>query len=544
MSIIYFVLMLGGLIFFHEFGHFLIARLFGVRVLEFSIGFGPKIGAFERGHTTYRIGLLPLGGYVKMLGADPLNDAAEEVAPPDSFARKPLWQRSLIVLAGPVFNFILPLPIFFLLFLSEGLVPPATIGTMAPDGVAARAGLMPGDAVRSIDGDEIHGWWQLERAVSGSGGKPLTLGVERDGAALPPITITPDVVTDIIAPELGLTRDVGRIQIELGYRRPVVMVAPGSAAAAAGLQSWDEIVAIGSTPVDRYTSVLKTLAGLTEPTPLRVLRRVPMAGMNAEVAEFETRQALTVSFTLKAGDGTVGLSSSEFVIADVAPDSAAAKAGLAAGDEIIAIDGMKKSSWGVLLNEIRSRPGERCTLTVRRHGEDRAVQLTFDVREEKGEFNTDSKEVVIGLSQRSGYAAPEPVENQSRLSFAAIRTWTETTRVFALTAASLAGLFTGKLGIKSMGGPIFIYEVASRTDSEGWNYFFTVMAWLSISLGLINLVPIPVLDGGHLLLFLMEGIRRRPLSLRTRQIAFYIGFSFIAVLMVLVFRNDIMRAYF
>lgn len=543
MSPIYFVLMLGGLIFFHEFGHFIIARLFGVRVLEFSIGFGPKIGSFQRGDTVYRIGLLPLGGYVKMLGADPLSDNPDEVLPADSFAQKALWQRALIVLAGPVFNFILPFFIFFFLFASQAQVAPPVLGTLQPDGVAERAGLRPGDRIVEIDGSPIRGWWELERVVSSNAGQALSVTVSRDGGRQLVVSLTPESVTDVVAPELGLTRTVGRIQIELGYRRPFILVSPGSAAAASGLESWDEIVAIGGAPVDRYESVMTSLESLTAPTTLTVLRRAPLAEPEASWFDLESQQARTITFTPKAGDGLLGLRSAEFAIYDVVPGSPEEKAGLTRGDEIVAIDGAKKSSWGVLMADIRGFPGGERALTVARDGVTRTVKVTFEERTVKGEFNTDDAQVLVGMSHCSGYALPEPIPNDARIAYAISKTGSETARVFGLTLASLTGLFTGQVALKQMGGPIFIYEVASRTREEGWTYFFTVMAWLSISLGLINLVPIPVLDGGHLLLFLLEGLRRKPLSMRTRQIAFYIGFSFIAVLMVLVFRNDIMRSF-
>ena len=146
--------MLGGLVFFHEFGHFIVARLCGVTVLEFSIGFGPQIGSFERWGTTWRIGALPFGGYVKMLGHDPMGDP-DDYQMPGSFATKSLWQRSLVVLAGPVFNLILPFFIFFFLFSSQAQIDPALVGAVQPDGVAAKAGIKPGDKIVDIDGDSI-----------------------------------------------------------------------------------------------------------------------------------------------------------------------------------------------------------------------------------------------------------------------------------------------------------------------------------------------------------------------------------------------------
>ena len=542
MSLIYFALLLGPLIFFHEFGHFIVARMFKVTVLEFSIGFGPKLGAFVRNGTVYRIGALPLGGYVKMLGADPMEDIPADQEP-GSFASKPLYQRSLIVLAGPVFNFILPLFVFFFLFLSQSQVSPAILGTLQPDGVAARAGLLPGDVIKSINGEEVGGWWELHDLIGGNGGESISMVVERDGEDLPAINLTPQMMTETISPELGLTKEVGRIQIEIAYRKPIIAVTPGSAAAVAGLESWDHILSIDGEAQHRWEYTLRRLQKSKKPMRVTVLRESALPTADGAATFDLATYSPPIELTLdpSAGDGTLGLGSAEFVIYDVTPGSAEARAGLERGDEVISLDGRRLSSWGLLGHEISNKPGDERTLKVRRAGVERDVRVTFEVRDKKGEFNTEMETVIMGMVNQSAYDAPDPVTNNRRIGYALYQTWTRTGSVFIMTAASLAGLFTGQVGLKQMGGPIFIYEVAAKTGEAGWTYFFTVMVWLSISLGLINLVPIPLLDGGHLLFFAIEAIKRGPVSLRTRQVASYIGFSFIILLMLLVFRNDIGR---
>ena len=545
-DLFWFSLLLGGLIFFHEFGHFIVARIFGVRVLEFSIGFGPKVGAFKRGDTVYRIGILPLGGYVKMLGADPMEEVEEEPEE-GSFASKPLWQRSLVVLAGPVFNLILPLFVFFFFFLSTETVNPAVLGTLQPNGVADRAGMVSGDIIRSIDGEPIDAWWQLQHTVSQGAGQDMEVVVERGGVALPAISLQPKSITDVIIPELNLSREVGRIQIEMAYTKPVVVVGQGSAAAASGLESWDEIVAVDGEPVNRWEHVRRRLSEARGPLRLTVLREEALTELGDADGAYELATVglpLEVVFDPEAGDATLGLRNAEFVIFDVTPGSPEAEAGLKRGDEIIGLNGGGLSSWGFFLSRIAAHPEWTHLVQYRRDGEDFDVQIRFERREVQGEFNTKMNTTIFGIVNRSARAVPDPIPNTHRLHFALHNAWYRTKHVFEITAASLLGLFTGQVGMEQMGGPIFIWQVASRTRDAGAAYFFQVMVWLSISLGLINLVPIPLLDGGHLLFFLIEAIKRGPVSLRTRQIAAYIGFSAIILLMLLVFRNDIMRVWF
>ena len=544
MPLVYFILLLGPLIFFHEFGHFIVARLFKVRVLEFSIGFGPKIGAFQRGDTVYRIGILPLGGYVKMLGADPMEEVQPEQEA-DSFAAKPLWQRTLIVLAGPVFNLILPIIVFFFVFAAQGQVMPAVVGTLQPDGVADTAGLEPGDVIKSINGEEIEGWWELEDLVGNAAGEQLEAVLERDGEVLPAITLTPERTVETILPELGLEREVGRIQIEASYRRPIVVVDPGGAAAASGLRSWDRIIAVDGEPAERWEYTLRRLQRATQPVRLLLLRDVPMEGASERFGAFEFGSLALAEVTLEpgAGDGTLGLRSAELVVYDVTPGSPEEAAGLRRGDEIVSLNGSRLSSWTLFSRRVTSHPDWTHVVTYARDGVESTVGIEFERRQVKGEFNTDMETTIFGVVNRTAHDRPAPITNTKRISYAMHQSWHQTASIFRVTLASLVGLFTGKVGMEQMGGPIFILEVASRTSDAGWGYFFQVMVWLSISLGLINLIPIPLLDGGHLMFFLIEAIKRGPVSLRTRQIAAYVGFSMIILLMLLVTKNDIGRSW-
>lgn len=546
-DILYFILLLGPLIFFHEFGHYIVARACKVTVLEFSIGFGPTITAIQRGETVWRIAWLPLGGYVKMLGADPMEEVPQE-AEEGSFASKPLWQRTAIVAAGPVFNLILPLFVFFAVFVAQDQVNPAQVGTLQPDGVAYEAGIREGDIIKSIDGEAVEGWWELTELIGSSPGEEISIVVERNGVELPAKKVTPHTATETVAPELGLTRVVGRIQIEIAFRKPIVYVHQGTAAWESGLRPWDRILSLGGVKAERWDRVEFELKAAQGPVELVVLREKPLTGVRdgLDAFVFSTVDApKTITYDPSKGNGTLGLDSAEFYLRDVTPGSPEAVAGLLRGDKITALNGRRMSSWGFFKGLVRAEPDREIELAFERGGvAQEPVKLTFERRNQKGEFNTDVTLTIFGIGNHSAYGLPDPVPNTKRMSFATFQAWSQTKEIFWLTAKSLTGLFTGKVGMEQMGGPIFIFEVAAKAGEEGWYYFFRVLCWLSISLGLINLVPIPLLDGGHLLFFAIEGIKRSPVSLRTRQIAAYIGFSMIILLMLVVMRNDIGRAFF
>jgi regulator of sigma E protease len=273
------------------------------------------------------------------------------------------------------------------------------------------------------------------------------------------------------------------------------------------------------------------------------IREAPLEGVDPGLTSV-TLGTIEAPKTIALGPSRgadLGLGSAELFTYTVVEGSNEFEAGLRRGDEVRAIDGHRLMSWRMLRQSVLDEPEKEHTLTVRRDGKTRDVTLTFEQRSQKSEFNTTQKQVIFGMVNRSAYGVPGTEASQSRFYYALYTSWTRTKEVFVLTAASLVGLFTGKVGMDQMGGPIFIYEVASKTQEHGWSYFFRIMVWLSISLGLINLLPIPVLDGGNLVLLTIEGIKRSPVSLRTRQIATYIGLAMIIMLMVLVFKNDISR---
>ncbi|MEY3014968.1 MAG: family peptidase, partial [Pseudomonadota bacterium] len=259
MFVVHFLLLLVPLVLFHELGHFLVARWMGVRVLSFSIGFGPVVAAWTRDGTEYAIRALPLGGFVRMLGDDPAGGDDEGPPPPDSFAAKPVWRRSLIVAAGPIANLLLPIAILFGgSMLVDGEVVSSRIGTVLPGGPADTAGMRSGDRVLRIDGEAIGDFMDLKRVVSARPGKRVPVELERDGEAKT-LWLTPEVRRDMRLPEIGVIDTVGRIQVLPDAQAAIVQVRPDGPAFAAGLRSGDRVLSVDGKPTRRLWEVTAAL---------------------------------------------------------------------------------------------------------------------------------------------------------------------------------------------------------------------------------------------------------------------------------------------
>ncbi len=343
------IVVLGVLIFFHEFGHFLMARLLGVRVLKFSLGFGPKLIGYKRGHTEYCLSAIPLGGYVKLLGENPGESLSPEEIP-YSFSHRPLKDRALIVLAGPLANFVLAWFFFVLVFVFQGKpIYLPVVGKVLPDSPAAQAGLKPGDLILAIDGRPISSWQELNAMIKKSAGRPLRLTIKRGEKEII-VTVTPEL------------REV------------------------------------------------KNIFGETIKTPLIGI----MAAGKAKFIKTNPAKALIEAFFM-----------------------------------------------------------------------------------------------VLAMIK--------------------------------LTLVSIAKLIERVLPLSTLGGPIFIAKLAGEQAQAGLWPLVSFMAVLSVNLGVLNLLPIPMLDGGHLLLYAIEGLRGRPIPEKTKELVMKVGLAILIVLMMVVFYNDILR---
>ncbi|NGZ98524.1 MAG: RIP metalloprotease RseP, partial [Nitrospira sp. WS110] len=441
----WFLVVLGVLVAFHELGHFLAARWVGVKVLKFSIGFGPKIFGRQIGETEYLVSAVPLGGYVKLFG----EDETEATTPDDrrrSFSHQGLWGKVLIVAAGPGFNFILAY-LIFAGWLSTGsplFVPTfrdlsADVEALVPGSPASVAGMEVGDRVVSVNGKEISTKTELLDLVSRSNGQPISLEVRREGH-------------------------------------------------------------------------LKTLTA----TPVR---------MTGE--EVSTEEPLY----------TIGVEEMPALVTSVLHGSPASMAGLQPGDRVVAIEGQTIYSWSQMTTHVREHPETPLKFEVVREG--LRTTLTVTPASEKLTVNGQTSEVgKIGISGPGrSLMRSENVAEAVYQGLEATWGWTE------LTAIGLYKMVVGDISSKNIGGPLTIANISGEAASQGASSVVFLIAILSINLGVLNLLPIPILDGGHLLFFLIEGILRKPLGERQREVAQQVGLVLLVGVMIFAFWNDLERIF-
>jgi regulator of sigma E protease len=546
-AIFYFLVLVGVLIFVHEMGHYLVARLFKVKVLSFAIGFGPRAFGFKRGEEDWVVRWLPIGGYVQMLGADPTDKIPEELQN-QSFQSKPLWQRALIILAGPLFNLILPIPIFFGVMLAthDKDLPPVVgqILTGAPaDGVLER-----GDEVVAVDGDPVRYWDQLVDRISASPEVALTLTVQRGDKQID-LTVTPQ--RQVLRDELELSqRDIGRIGIVPSqYRSVIGLTDPQGLAALAGLKTFDEIVAVDGKPVQTYVELEQALHKSasqqpTKPIQLIVLREEPLQTDMGLIGVQDARIInLPPPTVLSTGAVTWGMDAAEMFISQVDPGSPADQAKLQRGDQVVSMDGKKFNNFFSMSDQLSKAWDSPHTLQIVRDGQPLEATIQLQKVTVIGEFKEERPVISAGFYHDSRRVQP-PLRDLTfgdRFSYASRKSVTTTIDASALLVVALYRMAEGEMSRKSLGGPIMIGQMASKAGDAGFEYFLQMMAYISINLGIINLLPIPVLDGGHLMLFGIEAIKRGPLSLRTRQIASFAGMSIVVFLMLYAFKNDLER---
>lgn len=572
MFVVHFLLLLVPLVLFHELGHFLVARWMGVRVLSFSIGFGPVVAAWNKDGTEYAIRALPLGGFVRMLGDDPTGGDDDGPPAPDSFAAKPVWRRSLIVAAGPIANLLLPIAILFGgSMISDGQVVSSRIGTVLPGGPADQAGLRSGDRVLAIDDEPTPTFMDLRRVVTARPGKRVTAVVERDGKQ-ETLWLEPEARRDMRLPEIGVIDTVGRIQVLPDGQAAIVQVRPDGPAFAAGLRSGERIIEVDGKATRRSWELQAALiAAKGRDVTLRVApprHEAPLdeAAIKAHDGELHDLAAARDVHLRAAPMMELGLEPAQRVVGYLEADSPAVSAGLRVGDEVLAIDGDPVGSFlsvherlrkrfddaraddaarglegDVLLAHIRAGLGDPYMLTIRRAEAAAARELQVPLAVAVVLDATGRPKLRFGAGPMQRYEAPELIDNPAPLTYAAHQTADEMQEALRVTLLTVAGLFRGHVPVKEVGGPIFMAQLASRTADLGWGYFFKLMVWLSINLAILNLLPIPIADGGHLFFLAIEAVRREPVSLRTRMVAAYVGMTFLGLLFVVVMKNDVQR---
>jgi regulator of sigma E protease len=427
-TLLSFLFVLGVLIFIHELGHFAVAKLLGIRVEKFSLGFPPKLISKRIGETEYCLSWVPLGGYVRLAGDNP---EEELTGSPREFLSRPRWQRGLVIIAGPAMNYLFAILVVWLILSITGIgTYPAVIGGVE-DGSAARSmGLKIEDRVTAVNGHPVSTWDEIFEALPEEGGR-ITMEIQR----------------------AGQTRKLS-----------------------------------GDLPPD--------ISGRSDPLGISPL------------------------FTTEVGE--------------VEKNGPAYRAGIRSGDVIEAVNGIEVTRWSQMARLIQARPDSSITMRWR-HGEeihhDTLTTRSMEVPGEDGEMISAG---YVGITSKiilKGIGPFQAARESVRWTF---QTTGEIVRF-------ITGLFTGQVSARMVGGPIFIAQVAGQTARQGFTVLVYFMAMLSVNLALINILPIPVLDGGQLCILLVEFLKGGSLSQRQRLIVQQVGLAIIILLIIFVMFNDVDR---
>ena len=445
LTLFYFILALFLLVTVHEYGHFIVARWCGVKVLRFSFGFGKVLARwYDKRGTEFAWSLFPLGGYVKMLDEEegPVPSAEKHLA----FNNQSVWKKIAIAFAGPLFNFLFA-------FVALWLVLVVGIQSLAP----------------MIDS-----------------------------------------------------------------------VIPGSIAAKAGLTARQEIIAFNHQPISSWRDfqyALMPLMGASESVPVTVKSMVngEQSLLTLPLAEWQ--------FDGKTLDVLATLGIKPFVptippvVGAVVADSPAEAAGFKVGDEVLSVDGVVMTDWLNLLDLIQKNPGKLMSIVVKRQGNEARLPVKIGVAESNGHDMG-----LLGIRSKLVNWPPGWLRTQREGPVKALGVaFKHTVELTAASFTLIGRLATGKISLQGISGPVGIAQGAGESARGGFSYYVSFLALISISLGVLNLLPIPLLDGGHLLYYFMELIRRRSLSPEFKSVGMYLGLAFLMALMVLALTNDIGR---
>lgn len=511
-KILIFVLFLGPLVFFHELGHFLFARLFGVRVEVFSIGFGPKILKWQWGETQYALSLIPLGGYVKMFGDDPLNkDAIAEEDRKFSFTHKGKWARFWIVMGGPLANFIMAFVIFFFLLAAGEKVPQIKIGRLENSSVLYERGLRSGDVVVKVNTIDVSS--PSDIALEGSDGIK-TVTVARGNQEL--------------QYKIGLSGEdffEEFAKYPPYFRKPVVVDQNGKAFGIMLTEKDPDL----TLSVDDLQGLLPAKLSFFD-VKIEDGQHAIADTVNPQfIGEFASMDELFAK----------GYRTLDLAVERTADNSAASRAGIQANDVIFALNGSEVFAFEDLRRTLQSSEETTAKVSLWRNEKIIELELEPEIKEIEGKSTK-----LIGVYSAGEYVAPTYVTSHPKgivdsTVGAFERTWGSITK----TVEGFGMLLTGKVSLKTIGGPLAIGKVAHDSFNTSLTYFFQLMALISVNLGVINLFPIPVLDGGHIMFIFIEFFNRGPLSRRKMEIAQQLGLSILLMLMIGAIFNDFSRFF-
>lgn len=544
MSVLYFLLLVGVIVLIHELGHFVAAKLLDVKVLRFSLGYGRPLVRVKLRETEYQIAAFPIGGYVRILGIE--GEGGEPRDARRSFASRPLWQRLVIVFAGPAANLVLPVVIYFVFFAGHSVLPAAVIGDVIEGGAAQRAGLEPGDRVLEIDSRPIRYWEEIETAVRSSPGQELHLRIARSGKVFERY-LTP--LDEVIRHRDGAVTRQGRVGITHAPFVPLVGVIDGdSPAARAGLRTGDLIMSVDGQPVRNWSDVQHHVGKLARRTSLVYFRGTELPGvpqielLGAGFADLVPETQVDSKLNRQT---YTGLEHAEMFVAHVDAGSPADVAGLRPGDLVTALDGKPVAHWVDLDQRLQAEPQKTFTLAWKRAAagktEDMSAELTQVRRKHLDDYDHTVTRLVFGARNDVDRGTGATIPIDGRFGFALGKSLERTGETISTMVSGFFKILGGDTPSDALGGPVMMYRVASVSGNQGWDSFLLMLALISVNLGLINLLPVPMLDGGHLLVFAIEAVQRRPLSTRMRERVQMIGLIFVGVITVLALRNDLMR---
>ena len=440
------ILLLGPLIAIHEFGHYFVARKLGVKVLVYSIGFGPTILKWtsKKSGIQYQLSALPLGGYVKML--DEREENVAEADLPYAFNRQHPWKRIAIVAAGPLINLIFAILLFWVLFLPSQEQLNTRVGKVLADTPAAAAQMQVGDKITAIDGTPVTTWEKLNFAL-----------VDRVG-------------------------ETGKIQVQ--------------AERAGEIKTF-------SLPIQNFLNDQSQ-------SPLDILGFTPY------------RPQIPA------------------IVSKLSEDGAAIRQGMQEGDHIVAIDGVKMNDWYDVVQVVQASPEKLLKVDVLRNNQVQQLEVMPQGKRD----NMGNVSGVLGVQSDPGkIVIPEDFKQtiQYSPSEALFMAVDKTGQLSSMILNSIVKMVRGLIGLDNLSGPITIAKVAGQSAEMGWQTFISFMALMSVSLGILNLLPIPMLDGGHLVYYFIELIRGKPVSEQIQLVGLKIGMVLLGSMMLLALFNDIMR---
>lgn len=546
------IILLGLLIFVHEMGHFLVAKYNNVKVETFSLGFGPKIFQFTRGGTVYAISALPLGGYVKMYGDDPTADIPPEMRAV-SFTHKPVGQRIAVVLAGPLMNFFFAVLVFMIIaFVGEPTLKPV-LGDIEPTSTAAKMGFRSGDRIVSIDSKTIETWDEMATALDEKVGSQIPVEVERESFNSSPTKTTERIMA---SPILAANKNVLAWKKQIGdidgltyfSRASVVGVIESSVAFKAGLRTGDVVVAVDGLAIEKWRQLDGMVASSIEKNSSKIsLTILRDAGPSKDPIKSDiTVEMSSIKPTPMGILAQIGIENPSLYLAGIEANSPADKSGLKKGDKLLSINGEVIASFDTIANRVKNFKAENgpFKLEVLRNSKVEKIEVSPRIKERTSPLGKDEKKYEIGIQPLIMDAPPATFKRSTANPFLALEHgFSQTLKWSGITVMSFVRLIQAEVSAKNIGGFISIGQMAKKSWDSGLSQFLHVMGIISINLFIINLFPVPVLDGGHLLFFSIEALRGAPLSMRKMEIAQQIGLILLLGLMVFALFNDVTRIF-